>query len=90
MNYKKSLQHSVFKAIGKIADKRGERVFVIGGFVRDLILDRPSKDIDIVTEGKGVDIAKDVAKGFVVLAKANKTTGDVMTIDGGNISAALR
>ena len=35
-------------------------------------------------------LAKDVAKGFVVLAKANKTTGDVMTIDGGNISAALR
>jgi len=62
LNYKKSLQHSVFKAIGKIADKRGERVFVIGGFVRDLILDRPSKDIDIVTEGKGVDLAKDVAK----------------------------
>ncbi|MDG2363088.1 MAG: HD domain-containing protein [Flavobacteriales bacterium] len=62
MNYKKSLQHSVFKAIGEIADKRGERVFVIGGFVRDLILDRPSKDIDIVTEGKGIDLAKDVAK----------------------------
>ena len=62
MNHKKSLQHSVFKAIGKIADKRGERVFVIGGFVRDLILDRPSKDIDIVTEGKGIDLAKDVAK----------------------------
>ena len=62
MNYKKSLQDSIFKAIGKIADKRGERVFVIGGFVRDLILDRPSKDIDIVTEGKGIDLARDVAK----------------------------
>ena len=62
MNYKKSLQHNVFKAIGKVADKRGERVFVIGGFVRDLILDRPSKDIDIVTEGKGIDLARDVSK----------------------------
>jgi len=62
LNYKKSLQDSIFKAIGKIADKRGERVFVIGGFVRDLILDRPSKDIDIVTEGKGIDLARDVAK----------------------------
>jgi len=37
-------------------------VFVIGGFVRDLILDRPSKDIDIVTEGKGIDLARDVSK----------------------------
>jgi poly(A) polymerase len=62
LNYKKSLQHNVFKAIGKVADKRGERVFVIGGFVRDLILDRPSKDIDIVTEGKGIDLARDVSK----------------------------
>ena len=37
-------------------------MFVIGGFVRDLILDRPSKDIDIVTEGKGIDLARDVSK----------------------------
>tara|TARA_B100000780_G_scaffold272530_1_gene234887 strand:- start:1872 stop:3287 length:1416 start_codon:yes stop_codon:yes gene_type:complete len=62
LNYKKSLEHPVFKAIGKASDKRGERAFVIGGFVRDLILDRPSKDIDIVTEGKGIDLAKAVAK----------------------------
>ena len=34
--------------------------------------------------------AEDVAKGFVALAKAKKTTGDVLTIDGGNIAAALR
>ncbi|MDC0057199.1 SDR family oxidoreductase, partial [Alphaproteobacteria bacterium] len=35
-------------------------------------------------------LAKDVAKGFVALAKAKKTTGDVLTVDGGNIAAALR
>ena len=35
-------------------------------------------------------LAEDVAKGFVALAKAKKTTGDVLTIDGGNIAAALR
>ena len=35
-------------------------------------------------------LAADVAKGFVALAKAKKTTGDVLTIDGGNIAAALR
>jgi len=62
LNYKKSLQNPVFKAIGKVSDERGERTFVIGGFVRDLILDRPSKDIDVVTEGKGIDFANAVAK----------------------------
>ena len=62
MNYENSLKHKVFKAIGKTADERGERAFVIGGYVRDLIIDRPSNDIDIVTEGKGIGLAKAVAK----------------------------
>jgi len=35
-------------------------------------------------------LAEDVAKAFLVLAKAKKTTGDVMTVDGGNITAVLR
>ena len=61
MNYEKFLKNKVFKAIGKTADERGERAFVIGGYVRDLIINRPSKDIDIVTEGKGIDLARAVA-----------------------------
>ena len=35
-------------------------------------------------------LAKDVGKAFLALAKAKKTTGDIMTVDGGNIPAALR
>ena len=62
MNYEKFLKNKVFKAISKTADERGERAFVIGGYVRDLIINRPSKDIDIVTEGKGIDLARAVAK----------------------------
>lgn len=62
MNYKEALQNPIFKAIGKVSDARGERAFVIGGFVRDLIINRPSKDIDVVTEGKGIDLARAVAK----------------------------
>lgn len=62
VNYEKFLKNKVFKAIGKTADERGERAFVIGGYVRDLIINRPSKDIDIVTEGKGIDLARAVAK----------------------------
>lgn len=62
MNYKKALDHKVFKAISKVSTESGERAFVIGGYVRDLILNRPSKDIDIVTEGSGIKLAKAAAK----------------------------
>jgi poly(A) polymerase len=62
MNYSSALNHRVFKAIGKVSEEQGERAFVIGGFVRDLILNRPSKDIDVVTEGSGILLAKAVAK----------------------------
>ena len=62
MNYKSSLEHKVFKAIAKVANSNNERAFVIGGFVRDLILGRPCKDIDVVTEGSGIILAKATAK----------------------------
>ena len=38
--------------------------YVIGGYVRDLYLKRPSKDIDIVTVGSGIELAKKVAKNL--------------------------
>jgi len=62
VNFKKSLDHKVFSTIGKVSDGMGDRSFVIGGFVRDLMLKRPCKDIDVVTEGSGVKLAKAVAK----------------------------
>ena len=62
MNYKSALNKNVFKAVGKVADENGEKAFVIGGFVRDLILGRPCKDIDIVIEGSGIALAKSAAK----------------------------
>lgn len=55
------LQHPVFRAIGEAAQAQGVRAFVIGGFVRDLLLHRPSKDIDVVVEGSGIELAKAVA-----------------------------
>ena len=62
MNLASHLTHPVFKRIGELADERNQRAFVIGGFVRDLMLDRPCKDIDIVTEGSGIELARDTAK----------------------------
>ncbi|MGB0511079.1 MAG: hypothetical protein ACPGGB_09165, partial [Flavobacteriales bacterium] len=50
MNFAQDLQHPVFRAVGAEADRKGQQAFAIGGFVRDLLLQRPCKDIDIVVE----------------------------------------
>jgi putative nucleotidyltransferase with HDIG domain len=57
-NFKSSLSHPVFKVVSQIAEENGIKAFVIGGFVRDLILERPSKDIDIVVLGNGLELAQ--------------------------------
>ncbi len=59
---KEKLNHPIFRIISDIADKEGLLCFVIGGFVRDVILERPSKDIDIVVQGSGIDLAKKVSQ----------------------------
>jgi poly(A) polymerase len=55
------LQHPVFKTISEVSDIEGVETFVIGGFVRDLFLERPTNDIDILVVGSGIDIAQKVA-----------------------------
>ena len=47
-NFAHKIQHPVFKVVSQIISEKGLEAYVIGGFVRDLLLDRPSKDIDIV------------------------------------------
>lgn len=54
--------NSIFKIIGEQADLLNLPAFAIGGYVRDLLLERPSKDIDIVIEGEGIVLAKAVAR----------------------------
>ena len=71
MNLVSHLTHPVFKRVGELADERGQRAFVIGGYVRDLLLDRPCKDIDIVTEGSGIELARATAKRWLA-CKPNK------------------
>ncbi|MFT5337136.1 MAG: poly(A) polymerase [Luteibaculaceae bacterium] len=55
-----------FLSISKVADKMGLPCFTIGGFVRDLLLNRPSKDIDIVVVGSGIDFAQACAEELKV------------------------
>ncbi len=52
------LSHPVFSLISDVADEMGRECFVIGGFVRDIMLNRPSKDIDVVSLGSGIEIAE--------------------------------
>jgi len=56
------LQNPIFKTLSTIADKNSTEAYVIGGFVRDLFLDRPSKDIDVVVVGSGITYAEAVGR----------------------------
>ena len=56
------LDHKIFSIISEVASEKGVRAFVIGGYVRDCFLGRPSKDIDIVVEGSGIEIAEAVGE----------------------------
>lgn len=57
----RKLRYKIFQEIGATADQMRLETYVIGGFVRDLFLNRPSKDIDIVTVGSGIELAKKVS-----------------------------
>ena len=54
------LDHKIFSIVSEAAAEMGVRAFVIGGYVRDCFLGRPSKDIDIVVEGSGIELAETV------------------------------
>jgi poly(A) polymerase len=58
---KKHLTNPIFKIISEAAAELDMPAFVIGGFVRDIILHRPSKDVDIVVAGNGIALAELVA-----------------------------
>lgn len=57
----KHLSHPIFSIITQEADALGMPCFVIGGYVRDIFLMRPSKDIDVVTLGSGIELATAIA-----------------------------
>lgn len=62
-SYPQALTNPIFELIGQIADEKQLSCYVIGGFVRDFFLKRPTpSDIDIVCIGSGIELAKAVAK----------------------------
>jgi poly(A) polymerase len=63
MNFSEDLRgNRVFKVISNVADQLGLETYAVGGYVRDLLLKRPCKDIDFVCVGSGIALAEAVAK----------------------------
>ncbi|GAB7022834.1 CBS domain-containing protein [Salidesulfovibrio brasiliensis] len=58
--------------LGEIAEEGGFEVYVVGGFVRDILLDRPNQDIDLVVEGDGIAFARLLAKKLKGRVKAHR------------------
>lgn len=80
-NLIKILDKKIFHLISDVADELGMECYVIGGYVRDLFLERPSKDIDVVTVGSGIKLARALAerlgKGAHLSVFANFGTAQV-------------
>jgi putative nucleotidyltransferase with HDIG domain len=60
--FQKHINTLLFKLIAQCADELGVEAYVIGGFVRDIFLDRTNKDIDVVAIGRGIDLAEAVQR----------------------------
>jgi putative nucleotidyltransferase with HDIG domain len=56
----KILDHDIFHLVGQVADEMGVECYVVGGYVRDIFLERPSDDIDVVVVGSGIRVAEAV------------------------------
>ena len=57
-----AIDKPVFHLVGEAADSLGRECYVVGGYVRDIMLRRPSTDVDFVTVGSGIEVASEVAR----------------------------
>ncbi len=72
------LHNPLFKKLSKLAEESQDEIYVIGGFVRDLFLNRPSKDIDILVIGNGIRFAEAAGKLLHVKVSVFKNFGTAM------------
>ena len=75
MDLSNKLKEQIFRKVGEAADELGLEAYVVGGYVRDIFLSRPSKDIDFVCIGSGIQLAEAVAKKVGVKANVFKNFG---------------
>ena len=78
--FNKQIEERILKRIASVAKTNSVPVWVIGGYVRDILLERDSKDIDIVVLGSGIDLARSIAAeiGKGAEAKHYKNFGTAM------------
>lgn len=72
------LSKKIFRIISEQASLQGVRAYVIGGYVRDSLIGRKSKDIDIVVEGSGIELARAVASATGTNVNVFKNFGTAM------------
>ena len=72
------LTNPIFRRISRLADEQGVRAFVVGGYVRDHYLRRPSTDIDVVVVGSGIALAEALARELKAKVSVFKTFGTAM------------
>jgi putative nucleotidyltransferase with HDIG domain len=75
---KQHLQHPLFSVVSKTAGEQNVQAYAIGGFVRDILLKRTSKDIDIVVIGNGIEFAENIARKLKVKLAIFKNFGTAM------------
>lgn len=73
-----SLSNPIFRQISRLADEQGVRAFVVGGYVRDYYLRRPSTDIDVVVVGSGIALAEALGRELRTRVSIFKTFGTAM------------
>ncbi len=80
----------LLRVLGEIAETSGYRVYLVGGFVRDLLLRKQNFDVDVVVEGEGIHFAEQVAARFGGRVKAHHKFGTAVVIcpDGLKIDVA--
>lgn len=67
----KKIDRPVFHAVGQAADSLGRECYAVGGIVRDILLERHSKDIDFLTVGSGIEVARQLAASIGPKVRVN-------------------
>lgn len=75
---KEYLLNPIFTRLSKLAEETNDQIYVIGGFVRDIFLERPSKDIDILVIGNGIKFAEAAGKALHTKVSVFKNFGTAM------------